>query len=93
MGARPPGAQIVTLNSYAHDTDMYAAWARLVVHGEFDPPPRRYAVGAAYVRGQGSGRVRRIAGLDDAQRRFGSIVVEAMLQVPALRWRALRGRL
>jgi hypothetical protein len=28
-GARPPGAQFTTLMSYAHDTDMYRAWARL----------------------------------------------------------------
>ena len=27
VGARPPGAQFMTLMSYAHDIDMYAAWA------------------------------------------------------------------
>ena len=50
-----------------------------MVFDEFDPPPRRYAVGAAYIRGQGVGRVKRIRGLDEAQKRFGSIVVEAKL--------------
>ena len=50
-----------------------------MVFGEFEPPPRRYAAGAAYIRGQGRGTVRRIHGLDDAQRQFGSIVVEAKL--------------
>ena len=50
-----------------------------MVNGEFEPPPRRYAAGAAYIRGQGRGRVKRIAGLSEAQRRFGSIVVEAKL--------------
>ena len=29
VGARPPGAQITTLMSCAHDMDLYAAWARL----------------------------------------------------------------
>ena len=33
VGARPPGSQFMTLMSYAHDTDLYAAWARLVVDG------------------------------------------------------------
>lgn len=79
VGARPPGAQITSLLSYAHDIDFYKAWPRLVVFGEFDPPPRRYAVGAAYIRGQGRGQVRAIHGLDEAQRRFGDIVVEAKL--------------
>lgn len=82
VGARPPGAQFTSLLSYAHELDFYRAWPRLMAFGEFDPPERRYAVGAAYIRGQGSGRVRRIIGLDDAQRRFGSIVVEARLPQP-----------
>jgi hypothetical protein len=38
VGARPPGAQFMTLMSYAHDVDMYAAWARLAVHDWFLPP-------------------------------------------------------
>jgi D-alanine-D-alanine ligase-like ATP-grasp enzyme len=79
VGARPPGAQITTLLSYAHDVDFYQAWPRLMMLGEFDAPARRYAAGAAYVRGQGKGRVRRIHGLDEAQRRYGSLVMEARL--------------
>jgi biotin carboxylase len=79
VGARPPGAQITSLLSYAHDIDFYRAWPRLMAFDEFEPPPRRYAAGAAYVRGMGSGRVRKVFGLDEAQRRFGSIVVEAKI--------------
>ncbi|MDH3453467.1 MAG: ATP-grasp domain-containing protein [Gammaproteobacteria bacterium] len=79
VGARPPGAQITSLLSYAHDIDFYRAWPQLMVFDEFEPPPRRYAAGAAYIRGQGRGRVSRIHGLDEAQRRFGAIVVEAKL--------------
>jgi hypothetical protein len=79
VGARPPGSQFTSLLSYAHDIDFYQAWPKLMVFDAFDPPPRRFAVGAAYVRGQGRGRVRRIHGLDEAQRRFGPLVVEAKL--------------
>ena len=79
VGARPPGAQITSLLSYAHDIDFYYAWPRLLVFGEFDSPPRRYAAGAAYIRGHGRGKVRAVHGLDEAQRRFGDIVVEAKL--------------
>lgn len=79
VGARPPGAQISSLLSYAHDVDFYSAWPQLMVRGEFDPPERRYAAGAAYIRGQGRGRIDRIHGVDDVQRRFGSLVVEAKL--------------
>ena len=79
VGARPPGAQITSLMSYAHEIDFYRAWPHLLGFAEFPPPARQYACGAAYFRGQGRGRVRRIHGLDDAQRRFGSLVVEVKL--------------
>jgi biotin carboxylase len=87
VAARPPGAQFTTLISYAHDVDFYSAWARLMVFEEFDPPERRYAAGIAFLRGQGRGRVRRIAGLGRAQDELGSLVVEVRLpregQLPA----------
>ncbi len=82
VGARPPGAQFTTLISYAHDVDFYAAWARLLVFEEFDPPPRRYAAGIAFLRGQGAGRVTRIAGLGEAQAELGPLVVEIKLPKP-----------
>src|SRR5690606_4907051 len=65
---RPPGAQFTTLISHAHDFDLYAAWARLMILDEFDPPSRRHSVGAVYLRGQGEGRVVAIEGLEAAQR-------------------------
>ncbi len=87
VGARPPGAQFTTLISYAHDTDFYRAWARLATLDQFDAPERRYAVGCAYLRGQGMGRVRRVLGLDRIAQDLGSLVVEAHLpqagQAPA----------
>lgn len=83
VAARPPGAQITSLLSYAYDVDMYRAWARLVILDEFDAPQRRYAVGAAYLRGQGQGeRVTGIRGLARAQAEVGPLVVEASLPRP-----------
>ncbi len=79
IAARPPGAQICSLVSWAHDVDFHAAWARSVVFDAFDPPPRRYAAGAAYLRGQGTGRVSEIRGLAQAQEELGSLVVEVRL--------------
>jgi biotin carboxylase len=80
IGARPPGAQIVALNSYAHDFDLYKAWGRAVTFDKFTAPRRKYAVGAAFLRGQGSGdRITSINGLDAAQKKMGEWVVEAKL--------------
>lgn len=79
IAARPPGAQIMTLNSFAHDIDMYKAWARMMVFEKFEPPPRKHAVGAAFFRGQGRGRVTRVHGLERAQKDVGHLVVEARL--------------
>jgi biotin carboxylase len=79
VAARPPGAQFTTLISYAHDLDFYRAWARLMVEERFEPPPRRYAAGIAFLRGQGQGRVCGIHGLDRAQAELGELVVEVRL--------------
>lgn len=82
VAARPPGAQFTTLISYAHDFDFYRAWARLMVEERFDPPPRRYAAGIAFLRGQGRGRVSNVAGLERAQQELGSLVAEIRLPRP-----------
>lgn len=76
---RPPGAQFTSLISYAHDFDLYAAWARLMIRGEFVPPRRSHAVGAVYLRGQGNGQVAAIEGLEAAQREVEGMVVEVRL--------------
>ena len=77
--ARPPGAQITTLMSYAHDFDFYERWVRMMVHDEFEPPERRYAAGAAFLRGMGRGRVAEVRGLDAIAKRLGDLVVEARI--------------
>jgi biotin carboxylase len=79
VGARPPGAQITTLVSRAHDIDFLHAWARVMVYGEFDPPERRYAAGAAFLRGQGSGRVVAVHGLEQAGKELGDLVTDVKL--------------
>ncbi|MCP3989125.1 MAG: ATP-grasp domain-containing protein [Actinomycetia bacterium] len=79
VAARPPGAQITTLISYAHDHDFYRAWAELNAFETFEPPERRYATGAAYLRGQGAGAVVDVEGIDEIQRELGPLVVEAQL--------------
>jgi hypothetical protein len=80
--ARPPGAQFSTLIGYAHDFDLYSAWGRLMVYDDFSPPHRKYAVGAAYLRGQGDGRVAAVHGLEEVQREVAGLVVEAKLPQP-----------
>jgi biotin carboxylase len=88
VAARPPGAQIMTVISRAHDFDAVAAWARLMVFDEFSAPARRYSVGVAYLRGQGNGggqgggRVKAIHGLDQVERELGSLVVDFKLPTP-----------
>jgi phosphoribosylaminoimidazole carboxylase (NCAIR synthetase) len=80
VAARPPGAQIMELVSYAHEIDFPAAWVRLMIFGTFEPPTREYAVGVAFLRGQGEGRVvKAIHRLEEASREVGSLVVNAKL--------------
>ncbi len=76
VGMRPAGAQITTLMSRAHDFDCVKTWARLMVFGEFEPPVRKYAAGAAYLRGYGQGRVRAVHGVEEATREIGHLITD-----------------
>jgi hypothetical protein len=79
VAARPPGAQFTSLISWAHDKDFYRAWAELMVFERFEAPERRYAAGAAYLRGQGGDRVEAVEGLESLRRELGDLVVESKL--------------
>jgi biotin carboxylase len=82
VAARPPGAQFTSLISYAHHFDLYSEWARLMIFDAFEAPPRKYAVGAVFLRGQGTGRVTAIRGVDEVNREIGGLVVESKLPQP-----------
>ena len=53
-----------------------------MVFGKFERPVRKYAVGVAFLRGQGSGRIRHVHGLDVIGREMGPLVVDVKLPVP-----------
>jgi hypothetical protein len=80
IAARPPGANFVEMMSFGHDTDMYKAWARAVADNAFDGPfERQFAVGCAYLRGIGHGRVQRVSGVKEANAQVGKIAVKSKL--------------
>ena len=79
VAARPPGAQITTMVARAHDIDFVQAWARLMVFNTFEPPSRLYAAGAAFLRGQGEGRVCAVHGWEQVSRAFGDMITDVKL--------------
>jgi hypothetical protein len=87
VAARPPGAQFMSLIGHCVDADMYRAFAQLMVFETFHAPRRRFAAGAAYLRGQSAGgkpvdpgaTVRAVHGLEAVQREVGGLIVEARL--------------
>lgn len=79
IAARPPGAQITTMISRAHDVDFVKAWVMLMMGEGFTPPARKYAVGTVYLRGQGDGRVTAVHGLDVVQRELQSLICDVRL--------------
>ncbi len=79
VAARPPGAQITTMVARAHDIDFVQAWARLMIFNTFDVPTRRYAAGAAFLRGQGEGRVRAVHGWEQVSRAFSELITDVKM--------------
>ncbi len=82
VAARPPGAQLASTIGHAHGIDLFAAWARLMIHGEFEPPSRPFAAGVAFLRGQGHGRVLAVRGLEQIEKELGPLIVEKKLPTP-----------
>jgi D-alanine-D-alanine ligase-like ATP-grasp enzyme len=81
VGARPPGAQFTTLVAFAHEIDLCYWWAKVMVEGELHPPKRRFAAGIAYLRGQGTGNIRSLHGVEQVEREVGHLVVSSRLPV------------
>lgn len=82
VAARPPGAQITTLMNRAHDMDIFKIWAHMMIFDELLPiPERKYATGAAYLRGLGGARVSGVHGLE-VLKELGEMVTDA--HIPAI---------
>lgn len=80
VAARPPGGQLTTLINRAHDIDCLRLWAELLIFDQSAiQPERRYAAGLAYLRGQGSGRVKAIHGLEQANQEVGHLICDGRL--------------
>ena len=80
IAQRPPGANISIMNAYAYDFDLYRAWARAVVDNACDGPfERKYAVGTAFLRGMGRGRVASVTGIHETYKAVGQNICEAKL--------------
>jgi biotin carboxylase len=83
IGARPPGAHQVDQMKYACDFDVFRAWGSAICNGSLDANiERKYNVATIYKRAQGIGRISRIEGIDELQRRFGEHVVWNTLLPP-----------
>lgn len=82
VAARPPGAQITTLMSLAHEFDVIQEWGRAMVFGEFRIPGRKYAAGVAFLRGQGNGRVVAVQGVEQVRGELGDMIVESKIPEP-----------
>jgi formate-dependent phosphoribosylglycinamide formyltransferase (GAR transformylase) len=80
IAARPPGANFVEMMGFGHDFDMYKAWARAITDNAFDGPfERKFAVGCAYLRGIGHGRVRQVTGVRETNAKVGQLVKRSKL--------------
>lgn len=80
IAQRPAGANISIMNTYCHDVDLFRAWCRALVDGAFDGPwVRKYAVGTAFLRGMGRGRVAGATGFKEVHKAYGKYICEARI--------------
>jgi len=93
IGARPPGAQFAECTGLVHGVNAHKVWARLIVDEAFDGPwKRNSSVAIAFLRGQGTGKITKIDGLQEAQEKMGNLVVDVKLpMVGAMRSSSYEG--
>ena len=82
VAARPPGAQFTTLISRACDFDVIRAWVELMLFDKEVEPEIKYASGAAYLRGEGTGSVSRVEGLDKIRSKYSDIITDIRVPKP-----------
>jgi hypothetical protein len=92
MACRPPGAAMMDLMNYARDTNLFDAWARAVVGRSPDVPTERpYNAAIVFKRAKGTGRIRKITGLDTFVRKYRRHIARIHLLplgAPRRNWKA-----
>ena len=82
VAARPPGAEIDTIINRAHDIDMFTIWAKMMIWDHIEAiPVRKYASGAAFLRGLGGSVVKSVEGLEVLDE-LGDMLTDASLPYP-----------
>lgn len=62
---------------FAYDVDPHRVWARVAVDGCFDGPwERKYSVGTIFLRGEGSGVIEQVDGIELVKRQFEGLLVD-----------------
>ncbi len=82
IAARPPGAQFTTLISRACDFDVIRAWTELMIYEKPVEPEIKYCSGAAYLRGQGQGKVSHVEGLEEVRSAYRDIISDIRVPKP-----------
>jgi hypothetical protein len=76
IAVRPAGARTVDLMNFVSDIDLFRGYAEAEVHGRFSATgERKYNTVNVFKRAQGTGRIRRIDGLESLKARFGRHIV------------------
>jgi biotin carboxylase len=83
IGARPAGERIWDMYGVANDFDVYREWA-LAISGRASErgPSRRLAAGSVQIRPDRDGKITGHSGLEEARRRFASLVYECEIPQP-----------
>jgi hypothetical protein len=85
VGIRPPGVGIMPLMGLAFEMDFFQAWCELIAFDRFTPKKRKWAAGAAFLRGHGKGkRVVSVTGVNKAVEACGDALIELRAPKPGM---------
>ncbi len=83
IGCRPPGVSVWDLYGAGNDIDVYAEWARAIVHGRPDGScSRRFATGMIALRPERDGRISGYEGRDLIERKYRDNIIDSFFPPP-----------
>jgi formate-dependent phosphoribosylglycinamide formyltransferase (GAR transformylase) len=83
IGCRPPGVRVWDLHGAANDLDLYAEWAKAIVHGRTDArASRAYAAGMIALRPDCDGKIDHYEGVEAIEQRYRQNILDRHFPPP-----------
>ena len=92
VACRPPGVSVWDLYGAANDLDLYAEWAKIIVHGGTESKAsRQFSAGMIALRPDRDGEITGYEGVEEVQRAYEPYILDMHLPPPGTGTQGVEG--